>query len=209
MVGVVTNSDDRVPPILSSLGLSVGARMLPVSEQLSQDNMQFQPAQSEGIADTTPVVLSAPRYLDPSTRIDEDIRFVVLSYDAGAEKPDPRIFQAAKDMLKLTLQGEDGSCPDITLNSRGRIAASEIKESADGFTLLHIGDDVQKDVVGAQKAGFHGILLDREGTYSQAFEESGTKILSVPLSDRDPSTSHEMQVIQDLRDLRYWSPIQR
>ncbi|KAI9762704.1 MAG: hypothetical protein M1840_001171 [Geoglossum simile] len=200
VVGVITNSDDRVPSILSSLGLRVSARVVQRPEQIFLGSTQFR---NEDIANANPMESSAPRYLDAAARIDEDINFIVLSYDVGAEKPNPRIFRVAKDMLRLTLQD------DATLRSRDRHAAAPGgKESTGGFTFLHVGDDVQKDVIGAQKAGLQSILLDRKGTYSQAFEESKRRILSVPLSGGDASTSHEMQVIQDLRDLRYW-PIQR
>jgi len=168
---------------------------------MSQGNIQFQAVRNEDIANALPMGPSAPRY-SACTRADEDINFVVLSYDAGAEKPSPQIFQVAKDMLRSTLQA------DPTPNRRDkRATALGAAESMDGFTFLHIGDDVQKDVVGAQNAGFQSMLLDRAGTYSRAFEESRERILSVPLSDRGARTSHEMQVIQDLRDLRHW-PIQ-
>jgi HAD-hyrolase-like len=203
VVGVITNSDDRVPSILSSLGLKVGARMVQKPEQMSQGNTQFQAVRNEDAANAIPMGSFSPRCFDGPTRTDEDINFTVLSYDVGAEKPNPQIFQAAKDMLRLTLQD------DRALSRRDKCTtAPGVKESTDSFAFLHIGDDVQKDVIGAQKAGFQSILLDREGTYSQAFEESKKKILSVPLSDTGARTSHEMQVIQDLRDLRYW-PIQR
>ncbi|KAI9786664.1 MAG: hypothetical protein M1839_006215 [Geoglossum umbratile] len=205
VVGVVTNSDDRVPSILSSLGLTVGARTVRRPEQMSQENTRFQPARSEDIADIIPTGSLALRHLDTSARTGEDIHFVILSYDVGDEKPNSRIFQAAKDMLGFTLQDDNGSHQDIALGTTGGEAATPgIEESTDDFVLLHIGDDVQKDVIGAQKAGFQSILLDREGRYSQTFEESKNRILSVPIRDGDASTSHEMQVIQDLRDLRYW-----
>lgn len=73
-VGVITNSDDRVPSILSNLGLSVGSLrhgMVTGSSNLASD----------GVAKS-------------------DIDFVVLSYDVGSQKPSRRIFDAAKDLVK-------------------------------------------------------------------------------------------------------------
>lgn len=203
MIGVITNSDDRVPSILSSLGLTVGARTAGKAKQVSHDGAQFQPTRDGHAANVTPIGLPTWRYFD---QLDEDIHFVILSYDVGAEKPDPRTFRAAKDVLEFALGGGNGSQPGIVPSRKEGWAVTSESANADGFISLHIGDDVQKDVVGAQKAGFHSILLDREGKYSQVFEHSENKIPSVPLGERGPSTLHEMQVIQDLRDLQFWVP---
>ncbi|KAH8704508.1 haloacid dehalogenase [Phaeosphaeriaceae sp. PMI808] len=66
VVGVITNSDDRVPSILQSFGLKVNPRRFNTSPQ--------------------PKVSSSVR---------NDIDFAVMSYDVGHEKPDQRIFDAA------------------------------------------------------------------------------------------------------------------
>lgn len=71
-VGIITNSDDRVPSILSSLGLSVGSLR-------------------HG---------THPACEDTTSRSKEvlDIDFIVMSYDVGSEKPSRKIFDAAKDL---------------------------------------------------------------------------------------------------------------
>lgn len=74
IVGIITNSDDRVPTILKSFDLDVGPRRVGSSMLRS------------GEAAAT-----------------DDISFVVLSYDVGFEKPDRRIYDAATEMLKETL----------------------------------------------------------------------------------------------------------
>lgn len=74
VVGVVTNSDDRVPDILSSLGLQVSCLRYGSQPAASQKN----------------------------AREDYDIDFTIMSFDVGQEKPDQRIFQAAEEMLKAT-----------------------------------------------------------------------------------------------------------
>ena len=71
-IGVLTNSDDRVPQILSSLGLSVG----PWRYGTGLSNQQR-----------------------PSGNY-HDIDFVALSYDIGFSKPDPQIFEATKKMAQ-------------------------------------------------------------------------------------------------------------
>ncbi|KAF1830492.1 hypothetical protein BDW02DRAFT_572951 [Decorospora gaudefroyi] len=112
VVGVITNSDARVPSILSSFGLSVGPR-----------------TNEDGAAEF---------------REGSDISFVVLSYDVGFEKPHPQIFEAAVEMLRKELQG----------NEQGL--------TIDDFEKLYVGDDLEKDYFGAEKAGWGSVLLRRE-----------------------------------------------
>ena len=80
-VGVTTNSDDRVPSILSSLGLDVS------------------PLRWEAHDSTT-------RILEESKAI-RDIDFTVLSYDVGFEKPSHEIFDAARILGDRCLNASD------------------------------------------------------------------------------------------------------
>ena len=105
LVGIITNSDDRVPYILSSFGLRVGGW----------------------------------RYGNDcwtSSKAEDDIQFVMMSYDVGSEKPDAEMFNLTKQMLP----GQE--------------------------RFLHIGDDLQKDYYAAKRAGWEGFLLDREAKSS-------------------------------------------
>ena len=115
-VGIITNSDDRVVPILSSFGLLVGS--------LRVGRM--------GVSDIVGV--------HSGSEIGEmsDIDFVTLSYDVGFEKPSRQIFDAAR---KLANSGQV---------HRGK------------SRYIHLGDDMDKDVKGAQQAGWEGLFLDRE-----------------------------------------------
>jgi hypothetical protein len=70
IVGVITNSDDRVPGILDSFGITTAPRRAGSSKH--------------GPAEAHAKV---------------DIQFAIMSYDVGHEKPDRRIFEAAEDML--------------------------------------------------------------------------------------------------------------
>ena len=96
----------------------------------------------------------------------EDISFVVCSYDAGVEKPDGRIFAVAAHMAARLGLGKDAK-------------------------LLHVGDDVKKDVVGAERAGWHAVLLDREEKIADGSEAV---------------ESYSGPRIGDLRELWKWSP---
>jgi putative hydrolase of the HAD superfamily len=65
---------------------------------------------------------------------------VVDSHDVGVEKPDPRIFQLALAKTKAR--------PEQT---------------------IYVGDIYSIDVVGAERAGMHSVLIDSIGSYSSAF----------------------------------------
>lgn len=122
VVGVITNSDDRVPFVLESLGLNVS--------WLRHNNMRTSRAQ------------------DRALRGGHDIDFVVLSYDVGHEKPDQRIFGAAEDLLKSMLPIDDGADPSRT--------------KLEDWTRVFVGDEYDKDVVGALNAGWNAVLIDRD-----------------------------------------------
>ena len=113
-IGVITNSDDRVPSVLSSLGLEVSPRRY----GLAADN------------------------LDPHSDMEDDIDFVVMSYDVGYEKPSRDVFDAAKQLVR-------SNCG--------------ISDQEDRF--VHIGDDLEKDYEGAKRAGWESVLLDRDGIH--------------------------------------------
>jgi FMN phosphatase YigB (HAD superfamily) len=82
VIGVVTNSDDRVPSILSSFGFNVSP-------------LRYG-------AQVNPSVLS---------REDYDIDFHCMSYDVGVEKPDKLIFSSAELMLLQIMATRDSKGP--------------------------------------------------------------------------------------------------
>lgn len=71
------------------------------------------------------------------TGFEHYFRFSISAIEAGAAKPDPRMFLHAARRLEL--------------------APAEI---------LHVGDDPERDVSGALAAGFHSVLLDRDGAHT-------------------------------------------
>jgi hypothetical protein len=89
VVGIITNSDDRVPSVLESFGLKVGPRRVGrPGERMAQASL------------------------------DDDVNFVVLSYDVGTEKPDRKMFDAAIQMLQETIA--EKSITMATLFTMGR-----------------------------------------------------------------------------------------
>ncbi|KAK8130598.1 hypothetical protein PG999_002978 [Apiospora kogelbergensis] len=89
VIGVITNSDDRVPGILSSFGLNVSPLRYGV------------PMNEEDAA----AAMAKKNY---------DIDFHCMSYDVGYEKPDRRIFDAAEHMLAQIIAARDGMEPGGT-----------------------------------------------------------------------------------------------
>ena len=120
VVGVITNSDPRVPDVLSSLGLRVSP-------------LRYGSLPSAG---------------DSDPELEYDIDFSVMSYDVGREKPDKRIFAAAEEMLQITLQAG---------------GMSTAVEDSDSWRKVYVGDEYDKDVVGATSAGWNAVLVDGEG----------------------------------------------
>ncbi len=151
VVGVLTNSDPRVSSVLRSLGLSVG---VPGTRQQEE--------------------------------VEPDIDFVLTSYEIGVEKPDPRAFLAAERIARsITRQASTSNrtdpqaqspiptpalssarCDDdddaVLLPKREEEEDQE-DEVNDAMLKIHIGDDLQKDCLGAIRAGtgWHALLLDR------------------------------------------------
>lgn len=106
---MITNSDPRVISVLNSLG--VGVR--------SYDS----------------TTLNHHETKEDKALLD----FLMLSYDVGYEKPDIRIFNAAR--------------------IAGHHSASSSGTGA--WRYVHVGDDPVKDYQGAESAGWKGILVDR------------------------------------------------
>jgi FMN phosphatase YigB (HAD superfamily) len=154
VVGIITNSDDRIPGILESFGLKVGPRRVGSADERSEQ-----------------------------ATLDDDVSFVVLSYDVGVEKPDRRMFDSAVGMLQETLAG----------NQQGL--------TADDFEKLYVGDELEKDCVGAEAAEWTAVLLDREGSDTRA---SGG-LTYVHVEDK-AGTQRKVLAANDLSALSGWQP---
>jgi putative hydrolase of the HAD superfamily len=102
-VGVISNWDERLRPLLSELG------------------------------------------------IDELLDSITVSCEAGVEKPHPEIFRAALRAANVT-----------------------------SHEALHVGDNLEEDVRGAEAVGMQALLLDREGRGRESAIRDLTKI--IPLS---------------------------
>ena len=124
VVGVITNSDDRVPDVLSSLGI----RMSPL-------RYASQPAQKE---------VSEQQW---------DVDFTVMSYDVGHEKPDKRIFRAAEELLSVVLQSRPDASGAVKPESWDKIYVGDeydkdavAARSAGWYGVLIGNESVSSDV---------------------------------------------------------------
>lgn len=154
VVGVITNSDDRIPNILESFGLKVGPARFRNAYQLRTCDMK-----------------------------ECDINFVILSYDVGYEKPDKEIFEAAEQVLEDVLIGSGAEAAD--------------------FDKVFVGDDTEKDAQAASKAGWYGMLVDRQEAHVSQFEE-GKRLFQT--TGHDGFEGESFEIIRDLSVLTEWRP---
>ncbi|OKL61759.1 hypothetical protein UA08_02355 [Talaromyces atroroseus] len=139
VTGVISNSDDRVPAVLKSLGLSVGNTRADIDRSSTQ---------LPGFEETVGQILGndAPNK--------SDLNMVITSYEAGEEKPNRLIFDVAvRQAMRFLVHASS-----ITKDDADNVE----------WTLIHVGDDLAKDHQGAIDAGWHGILLDRNMTLSES-----------------------------------------
>jgi hypothetical protein len=160
VVGIITNSDARVPGILESFGLKIGPRRVGTPDQRTAE-----------------------------AALEDDINFVVLSYDVGVEKPNRAIFDAAVNSFKETLAGTN----DDVLK-------------ADNFERLYIGDDLKNDYSGAKQARWHAILLDRAGDYEKHFSRNGKDIVQTTVTLGTSESVAKVMMIKSLEALSSWQP---
>ena len=159
VVGIITNSDDRVPGILESFGLKVGPRRVGTPDERKAD-----------------------------AALEDDISFVVLSYDVGVEKPQRAIFDAAYRSFQETL------------------ASTGDESNARDWENLYIGDSLEHDVVGANQAGWKALKLDRQDRNQDSLISKGIRVTHEHVKTGDRPYGIEVYTIRDLGALRSIDP---
>jgi hypothetical protein len=115
VVGVITNSDDRVPDILTSLGVKVGRRRYGQS--------------LEEVGDS---------------KVAWDIDFAVMSYDVGVEKPEKGIFDAACKMAgSVSADVEEGGWAKVYVGDE--YGKDVVGANGAGWNAVLIAEDVRND----------------------------------------------------------------
>ena len=124
--------------------------------------------------------------------------FSVLSCEAGVEKPHPNIFWTAEEWLRAHLMNEGQSSSSSSLSSSGSTA-----DPLDDWVFLHVGDD-QKDVAGAMHAGWHAGLIERPTSVIDAHQQ---RPITMRVPRRRPTNGDmTVTIVNDVWDLRFWSP---
>lgn len=137
LLGVVSNSDDRVPAVLKALGLRVGD--LRADQDLSSMRLPgFEQRDAPGSGNYLP------------GKPDVDLDLVITSYEAGEGKPHQLIFDVAKRQAHLLPSNY----------ARGPSPTSETNE-ADEWVCVHVGDEYEKDYRAARDAGWQSYLIPR------------------------------------------------
>ncbi|KAL3442541.1 HAD-like domain-containing protein [Aspergillus insuetus] len=152
LIGVVSNSDDRVCSVLESLGVSVG-------ETRAGEGSGHKLPRFEEERERTSTPHPNPR--DSVSPLQDqgqtDVDFVLTSYQAGAEKPNPLVWHTAlrtAQVLTDDVAGEEG-----------------------GWECVHVGDDYGKDYRGAVDAGWEAYYLLRDPE-AAANAQEGTKTIT-------------------------------
>lgn len=155
MLGILSNSDPRVRSILSSFPPPLGP--IPIHASLF-------PARYMPHSRRTPAYAFGPAHF----------AFACLSYEAGVAKPDRRIFDKAVRMAQRSLN----SLHFVARGTRtGRQILGDVRSE---FHCLHVGDSKEMDVIGAVRAGWDVVLLDREMK-----EGIRTRVVKVPADEWD------------------------
>ncbi|KAJ5624040.1 hypothetical protein N7510_000349 [Penicillium lagena] len=138
VLGVISNSDDRVPAVLKALGVRVGTmRADQDRESLALPGFEYRGGGSRPEDER--------KFSDP----DPDIDIVITSYEAGEEKPSRVIFDVARRQAGLL----GSAC--------SKDSVSTAAGAQDNWVCVHVGDDYQKDYCGARDAGWDSYFLPR------------------------------------------------
>lgn len=134
---------------------------------------------------------------DGGAVVDPDLSFIVTGSEVGAHKPDSRLWNAADRWLASSTTGEATEGPR-------RLA---LPQGFRSYTRLHVGDGVKTDVLGARRACWQGVLLDREGKYTDQLNGQDAGTVGVLAENKTPwPVLDKVEVIRDLKALQNWSP---
>lgn len=146
LLGVISNTDDRVPSVLKALGLRVGD--MRADQDLS--SMELPGFEERGGSGNT-FGARNPDIAGAGSQPDADLDLIITSYEAGEEKPNRLIFDVARRQAQLLARDKShthGSAP---------VGADD----PDEWVCVHVGDDYGKDYLAAMDAGWRSYLLPR------------------------------------------------
>ncbi|KAK5223973.1 hypothetical protein LTR72_005360 [Exophiala xenobiotica] len=136
VTGVITNSDPRVSLVLKDLGLRVGLDKIPkinMGKELSESWANVKAGRYDAELDFS------RKYFKP----DSDIDILTTSYKVGFEKPDAVMW-------------------DVDPKEYADLMARSLGYRVGEVMWLHIGDEYDKDYIGATQASLEALLLKRD-----------------------------------------------
>ncbi|KAL3469097.1 hypothetical protein BJX99DRAFT_88116 [Aspergillus californicus] len=164
VVGVVSNSDDRISSVLESLGVSVhDAR---AGEGGNYNKLPGFEEEREKSGATTQSQTGVGNGAGSSPlQGQKDVDFVLTSYQVGAEKPNRLIWDVA---LRRAQDFDTDSYPGLDAGGT---------DQDGGWEPIHIGDDYGKDYRGAIDAGWKAFYLSRDAGAAAKVPE-GTRMIT-------------------------------
>lgn len=190
---------DDVLPFLTTIGTSWSAATWPPTRTMLGIVSNSDPRVRSILSSFDIPILPSlfpPRYSPHSRRFHVDFgpatfAFATLSYETGYAKPDKKIYSAAVCDAQATIQ-------QMAYVSRlTRTGLHLLDEVRDQFHCMHVGDELEKDVLPAIEAGWDGVLLDRD--MKEEVELRTVGIGSTRLSEEQ---TVEVPVINSLSGLR-------
>lgn len=140
LLGIISNSDDRVPAVLKALGLEVGN----MRADQDRSSLELPGFETRG--------KSEDHTLNPQSLHDFDLDLVITSYEAGEGKPNPMIFDVAKRQAHLL----------ANYHAPRHNSTSVVGNETDDWICVHVGDEFEKDYRAALDAGWESYLIRRE-----------------------------------------------
>ena len=183
LLGIITNSDDRVQSIIRSFGLRVGptdagtASMKGIVHRHKDTIHASITAARNGVM--SPPQMPTRDMYDANV----DVDFLLTSYDTGCEKPHDDIFAMAVQMTAVLAASRREQSPEFM----SRISRGALQSASQGVYLnrIHVGDDYSKDYLGAKdsSADYEALHLCRntdrkalENHQISSLEELGTYV---------------------------------
>ncbi|KAJ9632583.1 hypothetical protein H2204_007887 [Knufia peltigerae] len=156
--GVVTNSDPRVSTVLQELGLAVQAKPPErrIGDALSNAWTDAKLQRLDGLFSYEALAYSR----------DNDIDFLSTSYETDCQKPDPDAWIEGQKLvhvlpiIRKAVALRDSPSTNVSeyMQKTAQSAGYRVGE----LLWLHIGDEYEKDYVGATEASLDALLLTRE-----------------------------------------------
>lgn len=171
LTGIVTNSDPRVGDVLRDMGFRLGSFAPPsYNEQIT---LMMETARRDPSNPTYPTVTR------DFYKIEDDFDVVCTSYAADAEKPAPEIWDFALEIASTKIWSRGEQTADVATNfgdaARNIISAGQYRFDAENLICIHIGDELEKDYIGASNSEPWSALLLSRGEEEQTSLDNDIK----------------------------------